>query len=69
MHYVHVAESHAREWPDAVHDAACTEIDPDKRIIAVVAKPWQKVRPSTPKRSSPQAYERAQQDSNLRHPA
>jgi hypothetical protein len=29
MLYVHVAESHAREWPETVH-AAATEIDPDR---------------------------------------
>jgi integrase len=36
MLYVHVAESHAREWPDEVHEAAGTEIDPDKRVIAML---------------------------------
>jgi integrase len=36
MLYVHVAESHAREWPDVVHEAARTEIDPDKRIVAML---------------------------------
>ena len=37
MLYVHVAEAHAREWPETVHDAAHGEIDPDKRIIAMLA--------------------------------
>lgn len=37
MLYVHVAESHAREWPEPVHDAAKSEIDPDKRILAMLA--------------------------------
>ncbi len=36
MLYVHVAESHAREWPEHVHAAAATQIDPDKRIIAML---------------------------------
>ena len=36
MLYVHVAESHAREWPQTVQEAAKTEIDPDKRIIAML---------------------------------
>ena len=36
MLYVHVAESHAREWPGPVHEAAATQIDPDKRIIAML---------------------------------
>ncbi|MEJ7597334.1 MAG: tyrosine-type recombinase/integrase [Kofleriaceae bacterium] len=36
MLYVHVAESHAREWPDVVHETARTEIDPDKRIVAML---------------------------------
>jgi hypothetical protein len=36
MLYVHVAESHAREWPAPVHEASKTEIDPDKRIVAML---------------------------------
>lgn len=36
MLYVHVAESHAREWPEPVHAAAATEIDPDRRIVAML---------------------------------
>ena len=36
MLYVHVAESHARKWPEHVHAAAATQIDPDKRIIAML---------------------------------
>ncbi len=36
MLYVHVAEAHAREWPDPVHEAARVEIDPDRRIIAML---------------------------------
>ena len=37
MLYVHVAEAHAREWPESVQVAARSEIDPDKRIIAMLA--------------------------------
>lgn len=36
MLYVHVAEAHAREWPEPVHEAARREMDPDKRIIAML---------------------------------
>ncbi|HTR54297.1 MAG TPA: site-specific integrase [Kofleriaceae bacterium] len=36
MLYVHVAEAHAREWPEPVHEAAQSEIDPDKRILAML---------------------------------
>ena len=36
MLYVHVAEAHSREWPDAVHEAARSEIEPDRRIIATL---------------------------------
>ena len=36
MLYVHVAESHAREWPEPVHEAATSQIDPDKRIVAML---------------------------------
>jgi hypothetical protein len=34
--YVHVAESHAREWPEPVQEAASRELDPDKRILAML---------------------------------
>ena len=37
MLYVHIAEAHAREWPESVHEAAHSEIDPDKRIVAMLA--------------------------------
>ncbi len=37
MLYVHIAEAHAREWPETVHEAARSEIDPDKRIVAMLA--------------------------------
>jgi len=36
MLYVHVAESHAREWPEPVQEAASRELDPDKRILAML---------------------------------
>jgi hypothetical protein len=36
MLHVHVAEAHAREWPEPVHDAARGELDPDKRIVAML---------------------------------
>ena len=36
MLYVHVAEAHAREWPEPVHEAARREMDPDKRIVAML---------------------------------
>ncbi|HEY6035297.1 MAG TPA: hypothetical protein VIV58_13585, partial [Kofleriaceae bacterium] len=35
--YVHMAGAHARTWPEAVHEAAAREIDPDKRIVAMLA--------------------------------
>jgi hypothetical protein len=42
MLYVHVAEAHARAWPQTAHDAAHGEIDPDTRIIAMLAAlSWQ----------------------------
>ena len=42
MLYVHVAESHPRELPEHVKEAAAIESDPDRRILAMlVAKPWQ----------------------------
>ena len=36
MLYVHVAEAHAREWPEAVNEATTTEINPDRRVIAML---------------------------------
>ena len=36
MLYVHVAEAHAREWPELLHEAALSEIDPDRRIVAML---------------------------------
>lgn len=36
MLYVHVAEAHAREWPGPVQEAARREMDPDKRIVAML---------------------------------
>jgi hypothetical protein len=36
MLYVHVAETHARELPEAVQEAGQSELDPDKRIIAML---------------------------------
>ena len=36
MIYVHVAEAHGREWPAALHEAAASEVDPDKRILAML---------------------------------
>jgi integrase len=36
MLYVHVAEAHGRDWPEAVLEAAQIEIDPDKRIVAML---------------------------------
>ncbi|HEX4450308.1 MAG TPA: tyrosine-type recombinase/integrase [Kofleriaceae bacterium] len=36
MIYVHVAEAHARDWPEVVHEASRSEIDPDRRIIAML---------------------------------
>ena len=37
MLYVHVAEAHAREWPDSIQEAATSELDPDKRILAMLS--------------------------------
>jgi hypothetical protein len=37
MLYVHVAESHPREQPEHVKEAAVTESDPDRRILAMLA--------------------------------
>ena len=36
MLYVHVAEAHMRELPDAVREAGETERDPDRRIVAML---------------------------------
>ena len=37
MLYVHVAEAHSREGPEAVHEAARSAIEPDRRIIAMLS--------------------------------
>jgi hypothetical protein len=34
--YVHVAEAHARDLPERVMAAAQAEVDPDRRIIAML---------------------------------
>src|SRR5262249_34246298 len=50
MLYVHVAEAHTREWPEPVHDAARSEVDPDRRILARLgpgAKPGAKTAAAT----------------------
>jgi integrase len=36
MLYVHVAEAHARELPEPVQEAARSEADPDRRIVAML---------------------------------
>jgi hypothetical protein len=36
MLYVHVAEAHQRELPEEVRLAGVRELDPDKRIIAML---------------------------------
>ena len=36
MLYVHVAEAHPREQPEHVRQAACSETDPDHRILAML---------------------------------
>jgi len=36
MLYVHVAEAHPRELPEHVQQAACTETDPDRRILSML---------------------------------
>jgi integrase len=36
MLYVHVAEAHSREWPESVQKAAAHNLDPDKRIVAML---------------------------------
>jgi hypothetical protein len=36
MLYVHVAEAHARELPDHIREAAQSETDPDRRIVAML---------------------------------
>lgn len=36
MLYVHVAEARPRELPEHVQQAACTESDPDRRILAML---------------------------------
>ena len=42
MLYVHVAEAHARELPEAVHEAGLGQADPDARIIAMLGARGQK---------------------------
>jgi hypothetical protein len=37
MIYVHVAENHRREIPEVVVAAAATELDPDRRILKMLA--------------------------------
>ena len=37
MIYVHVAESHRREIPEAVLEAGTAERDPDRRILAMLS--------------------------------
>lgn len=36
MLYVHVAEQHRRVTPEVVLDAAASELDPDRRILAML---------------------------------
>jgi len=36
MRYVHVAESHRRELPPEVLEAAAGEVDPDRRILKLL---------------------------------
>ena len=36
MLYVHVAEAHPRELPEHVQQAACSETDPDRRILSML---------------------------------
>jgi hypothetical protein len=36
MLYVHVAETHARELPQEIRDAAIGEADPDARIVKML---------------------------------
>jgi hypothetical protein len=37
MLYVHVAENHRRDIPESVLGAGAKEIDPDRRILAMLA--------------------------------
>ena len=37
MLYVHVAEAHPRELPEHVQQAARSETDPDRRILAMLS--------------------------------
>jgi hypothetical protein len=45
MLYVHVAQAHLRELPPVLVQAATTQADPDRRILAMLsaraAVPWQ----------------------------
>jgi hypothetical protein len=36
MLYVHVAETHARELPEKIREAAIGEADPDARIVKML---------------------------------
>jgi len=36
MLYVHIAEVHACEWPEPVHEAARHEMGPDRRMISML---------------------------------
>ena len=36
MRYVHVAHNHWRELPDAVKAAVGSEVDPDRRVVAML---------------------------------
>jgi hypothetical protein len=36
MLYVHIAEAHRRELPKAILDAAASEVDPDRRSLAML---------------------------------
>ena len=37
MIYVHVAENHRREIPEAIVEVASGELDPDRRILKMLA--------------------------------
>jgi hypothetical protein len=46
MLYVHVAEQHPREIPSAVLKAGAREVDPDRRILAMLSERrsvWQQI--------------------------
>jgi integrase len=53
MLYVHVAEAHVREIPEAMREASATESDPDRRVLAMLGargKKWAK-NPAHPEQS------------------